>query len=85
MTDTGRALLGALTARGPQPALIWYGPEGRTELSGAVLANWLIKSVNHLADEVMLDAGDAVTLQMPAHWKRFVLATAARMLGAEVT
>ncbi len=78
------ALLDALEATGPRPALVWYGEEGRTELSGHVLASWVIKSVNHLADEVALAAGDGLLLDLPAHWKRLVLALAGWSLGLEV-
>lgn len=78
------ALLDALETTGPRPALVWYGEEGRTELSGHVLATWVIKSVNHLADEVALEAGDGLLLDLPPHWKRLVLALAGWSLGLEV-
>lgn len=77
-------LLAALEATGPLPALVWHGEDGRTELSGRVLANWVIKAANHLSDEVALTADDALVLDLPAHWKRLVLALAGWSLGAEV-
>lgn len=77
-------LLAALEARGPHPALVWYADEGRTELSGHVLANWIIKSANHLGEEIMLEPGEQVVLDLPPHWKRLVLAFAAWSLGATV-
>ncbi|MCL6423957.1 hypothetical protein Bequi_11300 [Brachybacterium sp. JHP9] len=77
-------LLAALEALGPRPALVWHGDEGRVELSGHVLANWIIKSVNHLAEEIALGPGDRVVLALDPHWKRLVIAIAAWGLGGEV-
>lgn len=77
-------LLAALEATGPLPALVWHGEDGRTELSGRVLANWVVKATNHLSDEVALTADDALVLDLPAHWKRLVLALAGWSLGAHV-
>lgn len=82
---TGNALLAALEELGPRPVLAWYGEASRIELSGHVLANWVIKGIGHLHDEVALEEGDAVVLDLPPHWKRLVLALAAWSLGAEVT
>lgn len=82
---TGNALLAALEELGPRPVLAWYGEASRIELSGHVLANWVIKAIGHLHDEVALEEGDAVVLDLPPHWKRLVLALAAWSLGAEVT
>lgn len=81
---TGHELLEALAAMGPRPALAWYGEGARVELSGAVLANWIIKSVGHLADEIALEPGELVVIAAPAHWKRLVLALASWSLGARV-
>ncbi|MFC0674472.1 TIGR03089 family protein [Brachybacterium hainanense] len=83
MTDPS-PLLSALESRGAQPALAWLGEAGRVELSGHVLANWIIKSVNHLDQELALAPGDLVVLDLPPHWKRLVLAVAAWSLGARV-
>lgn len=77
-------LLTSLEALGPRPALVWYGEESRIELSGHVLANWVIKSVGHLDAEIMLEHGDLVLLDLPPHWKRLVLALAVWGLGARV-
>lgn len=78
------ALLAALEACGPRPALVWWGEGGRIELSGHVLANWCIKAIGHLHEEIDLHAGDTVLVTMPPHWKRLVLCLAAWSLGAEV-
>lgn len=78
-------LLTTLERSGPYPVLAWYGEASRIELSGHVLANWVIKSIGHLHDEIGLEPGDSVVLDLPPHWKRLVLALAAWSLGAEVT
>lgn len=82
---TGTQLLDALETIGPRPVLAWYGEAARIELSGHVLANWVIKSIGHLHDEIDLAPGDPVVLDLPAHWKRLALALACWSLGAEVT
>ncbi|WP_193105290.1 TIGR03089 family protein [Brachybacterium sp. FME24] len=83
--DLSTRLLTALARSGPNPALAWYGEAARIELSGHVLANWVIKTIGHLHDEIALEPGDAVVLDLPPHWKRLVLALAAWSLGAHVT
>lgn len=81
---TAAPLLRTLESAGPRPVLAWYGEAARIELSGHVLANWVIKAIGHLDDEVDLAPGDLVVLDLPPHWKRLVLALAAWSLGAEV-
>lgn len=83
--DTGTQLLRALEQTGPNPVLAWYGEASRIELSGHVLANWVIKAIGHLHDEIALAPGDQMVLDLPPHWKRLVLALAAWSLGAEVS
>src|SRR5699024_1516178 len=78
----GARLLAALERTGPQPVLAWYGEAARIELSGHVLANWVIKTIGHLDGELALAAGDELVLDLPPHWKRLVLARAAWSLGA---
>ncbi|GAA4521609.1 TIGR03089 family protein [Brachybacterium paraconglomeratum] len=85
LLDTGAPLLRALEQTGPNPVLAWYGEASRIELSGHVLANWVIKAIGHLHDEIALAPGDQIVLDLPPHWKRLVLALAAWSLGAEVT
>lgn len=82
---TAGALLTALEQQGPRPVLAWHGESSRIELSGHVLANWVIKAIGHLHDEVALEEGDVLVLDLPPHWKRLVLALAAWSLGADVT
>lgn len=83
--DTAEHLLNALERTGPKPVLAWYGEAARIELSGHVLANWVIKAIGHLADEIALEPGDTVVIDLAPHWKRLVLALASWSLGAEVT
>ncbi|ATG54413.1 hypothetical protein CFK41_06250 [Brachybacterium ginsengisoli] len=83
--DMGAQLLRALESIGPRPVLAWYGEAARIELSGHVLANWVIKSIGHLHDEIDLAPADQVILDLPPHWKRLALALACWSLGAEVT
>lgn len=49
----------------------------RIELSALTLANWAAKTANFLRDELGVAPGDAVRVDLPAHWQ-----TAAVLLGA---
>ncbi|WP_246160982.1 TIGR03089 family protein [Nesterenkonia halophila] len=72
-----------LAAR-PQPAVVWYGPEGeRVELSGRVLHNWAVKLIGLLREEVELVRGATVLVDTPPHWKAAAVVLACRALGAE--
>lgn len=53
-----------------RPFVTFYDDAGgeRTELSVTTYANWVSKSANLLADELMLDAGDEITVDLPPHW-----------------
>jgi uncharacterized protein (TIGR03089 family) len=53
-----------------RPLLTAYddGTGERTELSTTTYANWVSKSANLLTDELGLDAGDVVLLDLPSHW-----------------
>ncbi len=77
-------LLTALERTGAHPALAWYGEAARVELSGHVLANWIIKAIGHLEAEVALEEAAQMVIDMPPHWKRLVLVLAAHALGARV-
>lgn len=80
----GAALLAALERIGPRPALVWHGEAARIELSGHVLASWIIKSVGHLVDELDVSSGELLVLDLAPHWKRLVLALAGFSLGMDV-
>lgn len=53
-----------------QPFVTFYDDATgeRTELSVTTYANWVSKSANLLADELMLDPGDTVRIDLPPHW-----------------
>ena len=53
-----------------QPLVTAYdeGTGERTELSVTTYANWVSKTANLLTDELGLDAGDTVLLDLPPHW-----------------
>ncbi|MGO4255841.1 TIGR03089 family protein [Marmoricola sp. RAF53] len=53
-----------------QPFVTFYDDATgeRTELSVTTYANWVSKTANLLADELMLDPGDGVRIDLPPHW-----------------
>lgn len=68
-----------------QPRLTWYGPESeRVELSGRVLANWVIKAANMLTAEADVEPGARVRLDLPPHWRTLVWALGTWTAGGEV-
>ena len=68
-----------------RPRLTWYGDGGeRVELSGAVLQNWVSKTVNLLVEEFDAAPGTVVTLDLPPHWRSVLWALAAWRCGATV-
>jgi acyl-CoA synthetase (AMP-forming)/AMP-acid ligase II len=82
------ALLRSELARdGSRPFLTWYDDASgeRIELSVATIANWAVKTANHLLDEHGLDAGDPVSLDAPTHWLGFVAALGIFVCGAALT
>lgn len=74
----------ALAARGTRPALTWYGSDGRIELSGKVSANHLSKIAGYLTDELWLDPGAELELDLPAHWKQVLWGLGAMLAGLQV-
>lgn len=73
-----QALLEPLAGGDPRlPRLVVYTDDGRTELSGATLANWTAKVAGLLGDELGAVAGDVATVRLPAGWQ-----TAPILLGA---
>ena len=84
-------LLAALTASDPgRPRLTWYddapGPTRgeRIELSARVLATWVAKAANLLVDELDVEPGDRVVIELPTHWRAAYWMLAAWSAGAEV-
>jgi uncharacterized protein (TIGR03089 family) len=57
----------------------------RTELSVTTYVNWVSKTANLLTDELGLDAGDTVLLDLPSHWLVPVFLGAAWSAGLTVT
>ena len=84
-------LLAALAASDPgRPRLTWYddapGPTRgeRIELSARVLATWVAKAANLLVDELDVEPGDRVVIELPTHWRAAYWMLAAWSAGAEV-
>jgi len=66
-----------------RPRVTWYGDDGeRVELSGAVLHNWINKTVNLLVEEFDAAPGTRVLLDLPPHWRAIVWALATWRAGA---
>ena len=84
---TALAIYRELLRRASLPALTLYGPAAgapRLELSGAVLANHAAKAANLLADEVMIDPGTRLTLDLPSHWRLLTWGLGGLLAGAHV-
>jgi uncharacterized protein (TIGR03089 family) len=65
------ALLAQRLAADPgQPLVTFYDDASgeRTELSVKTFANWVSKTANLCTDELMLDPGDAIRIDLPPHW-----------------
>ena len=63
-------------AASPRPAVIHYGADGRTELSGRVAVNWATK-VTHLLDSYGVSAPGTIFVDVPVTWRSTVLALGA--------
>ena len=57
---------------------------GRVELSVTTVDNWVAKTAGLLADELGVEAGDVVDVDLPAHWLGLVVLAATWTLGARV-
>lgn len=77
-TDPGRPLL-TMYDDFPQP-----GSE-RIELSVATFDNWVAKTANFLLDELMLEPGEPVAVELPAHWQTAVVEVAVLVAGGRLT
>jgi uncharacterized protein (TIGR03089 family) len=81
------AVLERWLAAAPQsrPALTHLGPDGtRIELSAATLANAVAKGVNLFAEELLLEPGDLVAVDLPRHWQVPVVVLSAWAAGLTV-
>ncbi|MCW2820060.1 MAG: hypothetical protein JWR42_2847 [Marmoricola sp.] len=70
-----------------QPLVTAYDEETgeRTELSGTTYANWVSKTANLLVEELDLQPGDVLLLDLPPHWLVPVFLGAAWAAGVVVT
>lgn len=77
-----RTLGSGETAR---PRLTHYASDGRIELSGRVLLNWVSKAMNLLQDAYDVTVGSRVVIDLPAaHWRTAYWTLAAWAVGATV-
>jgi uncharacterized protein (TIGR03089 family) len=74
----------ALRADPARPLLTWYRPGdgARVELSVVTFATWVAKTSALLAEELDVEAGDVVAVDLPAHWLGPVWAQSVWTLGA---
>jgi uncharacterized protein (TIGR03089 family) len=77
-------------SQGADPLITYYDldTDERTELSATSFLNWVDKTSNLLVDELLLDAGAVIDLELarshPGHWMTLVLEAAAWQVGAVV-
>jgi hypothetical protein len=85
-TDTSSTFADDLLApvrHSTTPLLVWHGAGGeRVELSGRVFDNWVAKTANLLVEELDVEQGRIVELDLPAHWKSLALALGVLQTGA---
>jgi uncharacterized protein (TIGR03089 family) len=80
-------LLGGLLADGAARPLVTFYDDAtgeRTELSVTTYANWVAKVSSLLADELDLERGQRLLVDLPAHWMGTVALGAAWNCGLEV-
>lgn len=86
--QTFAQLLGRRLRQAPgQPLITAYDDASgeRTELSATTYGNWVSKTANLFTDELGLDEGDVVLLELPEHWLVPVFLGAAWAAGLAVT
>ncbi|WP_246003488.1 TIGR03089 family protein [Nocardioides aurantiacus] len=87
-SPTFPALLARLLREDPGRPLVTYYDDAtgeRTELSVVTYANWVSKNANLLLEELDLEPGDVVLLDLPGHWLVPVFLGAAWSVGVAVT
>ncbi|MFZ2503342.1 MAG: TIGR03089 family protein, partial [Nocardioides sp.] len=69
-----------------RPLLTYYdqGTGERTELSGATFDNWVAKTASYLTEELDLERGESLGVDLPCHWMSAIFAAAAWSLGVVV-
>ena len=77
---------GLLRADGARPLVTFYDDATgeRVELSVVTYANWVAKTAGLVQDELGLERGDRVRVDLPAHWLTPVWLGAAWTVGLEV-
>lgn len=81
-------VLARLLRNDPGRPLVTFYDEAtgeRTELSVATYANWVAKAGSLLVDELGLERGDRLRLDLPAHWLTVVFLGAAWSTGLVLT
>lgn len=88
MSRTFATVLADLVRRDPGRPLVTFYDHAtgeRTELSVVTYANWVAKTASLLAEELDLERGGTVRLDLPTHWLGPVLLGAAWTVGLVVT
>ena len=84
---TFRDLLATRLRHRPGDPLVTFYDEAtgeRTELSVTTYANWVAKTASLLLDELGLERGDRLLVDLPAHWLGPVVLGSAWTAGLEV-
>jgi uncharacterized protein (TIGR03089 family) len=86
MTTYDRLLTSALRADPSGPFLTFYDDATgeRIELSLTSLENWVAKTANLLVDELDLEPGEPVAVDLPPHWQTAVIVLAIGVAGGHV-
>ncbi|HSP38790.1 MAG TPA: TIGR03089 family protein [Frankiaceae bacterium] len=81
-----RLLVAALRADPSGPFLTFYDDATgeRVELSLTSLENWVAKTANLLVDELDLEPGEPVLVDLPAHWQTAVIWLGVALAGGHV-
>jgi uncharacterized protein (TIGR03089 family) len=80
-------LLGRILRTDPGRPLVTFYDDAtgeRVELSGTTYANWVAKTASLLVEELDIERGSRVLLDLPAHWLGPVFLGAVWQVGAEV-
>jgi uncharacterized protein (TIGR03089 family) len=86
MTTFPEILSGLLASDPGRPLVTFYDDASgeRTELSVTTYANWVAKLASLLSDELDLEPGSRLVVDLPAHWLTTVVLGAAWSCGLEV-
>lgn len=86
MTTFSSLLDRELRADGARPFVTFYdhATQERTELSVATYATWVAKTASLLQDELDLERGAGIRVDLPTHWWGPIALGAAWSLGAQV-